>query len=53
VVALRYGFHSPQTGRWIEEGDSQIRKDLNAELSPARGIPVHVLYLDDQTYMVL
>lgn len=53
VVEVRFGFRSPQSGMWIEDKDSQIRKDLSAELLPSPGTPVHVLYLDDETYMVL
>ena len=53
TVALRYGFRSPQTGARIEDKDSQIRKDLKAAPLPPPGTAVHVLYLDDETYMVL
>jgi hypothetical protein len=53
VVEVRFGFRSPQTGMWIEDKDSQIRQDLKAEPLPLPGSPVHVLYLDEETYMVL
>jgi hypothetical protein len=53
VVAVRYGFRSPQTGARIEDKDSQIRKDLKGAPLPPPGTAVHVLYLNDETYMVL
>ncbi|MFC2038015.1 DUF3592 domain-containing protein [Chloroflexota bacterium] len=53
TVTVRFGFHSPQTGTRIEGKDSQIRKDLKGKPLPAPGTAVHVLYLDDETYMVL
>ena len=53
VVAVRYGFRSPQTGTRIEDRDTQIRKDLKAAPLPPPGTAAHVLYSDDETYMVL
>lgn len=53
TVALRYGFRSPQTGMRIEGKDTQIRKDLKGEPLPPPGTAVHILHLDDETYMVL
>ncbi len=53
VLDLRFGFRSPQTGVWVEGKDSQLRKDLEGEPLPSSGTPVHVLYLDDEDYLVL
>jgi hypothetical protein len=53
VLEVRFGFHSPQTGAWIEGKGSQMRKDLDGEPLPPPGTPVHVLYLDDKTYLIL
>ncbi len=53
TVALRYGFHSPQTGARIEDRDTQIRKDLKGEPLPPPGTAVHVLFLDGETYLAL
>ncbi|MGD9144352.1 MAG: DUF3592 domain-containing protein [Anaerolineae bacterium] len=53
VLEVRFGFHSLQTGVWIEDKDSQIRNDLKTEPLPPPGTQVCVLYLDDRTYMVL
>jgi hypothetical protein len=53
VLEVRFGFRSPHTGVWIEGKDSQTRKDLEGRPLPPRGTPVHVLYLDDETYLML
>ena len=53
VLEVRFGFCSPLTGTWIEGKDSQVRKDLEGEALPSPGAPVHVLYLDDRTYLML
>jgi hypothetical protein len=52
-LAVRFGFRSPQSGARIEDKDSQIRKDLKDKPLPPPGTPVQVLYLDDESYMVL
>jgi hypothetical protein len=53
VLDLRFGFRSPQTGAWIEGKDSHIRRDLEDKPLPPPGTPLHVLYLDDKTYLAL
>jgi hypothetical protein len=53
VLEVRFGFRSPQTGAWIEGKDSQTRKDLVGKPLPLLGTPVQVLYLDDETYLLL
>jgi hypothetical protein len=53
VLDLEFHFRSPQTGDWIEDSESHIRKDLEDEPLPPAGTPVHVLYLDDETHLVL
>lgn len=53
LLKVRFGFRSPQSGKWIEGKDSQTRKDLEGKPLPSPGTPVHVLYLDDKTYMML
>jgi hypothetical protein len=53
TLQVRFGFRSPNTGAWIEGQDSQTRKDLEGKPLPSRGTPVHVLYLDDKTYLML
>jgi hypothetical protein len=53
VLEVRFGFRSPQTGTWIESKDSQTRKDLEGRPLPPPGTPVHMLYLDDKTYLML
>jgi hypothetical protein len=52
-LTVRYGFRSPQTGTWIEGKDSHVRKDLAGQPLPPPGTRVQMLYLDDETYMVL
>jgi hypothetical protein len=52
-LEARFGFRSPQTGKWIEGKDSQTRKDLEGKPLPSPGTPVHVLYLDDKTCLML
>jgi hypothetical protein len=52
-LTVRFGFHSPQTGRWIEGKGSHTRKDLEGKPLPPQGTPVKVLYLDDKTFMML
>jgi hypothetical protein len=52
-VEVGFGFRSPQTGTWIKGKDSKKRKDLWGKPLPAPGTPVHVLYLDDENYVVL
>ena len=53
VLTVGFRFNSPQTGQWIQGRDSQIRNDLKGEAPPPPGTSVHVLYLDDGTYMIL
>lgn len=53
VLDLGYRFRSPLTWSWIEGKGSQVRNDLERTPLPARGTPVHVLYLDDETHLVL
>jgi hypothetical protein len=53
LLKVKFAFRSPYSGMWIEGKDSQTRKDLKGKLLPAPGTPVHVLYLDDKTYLML
>jgi hypothetical protein len=53
TLEVRFGFHSPHTGAWIEGKDSQTRKDLEGKPLPPPGTPIHVLYLNDKTYLML
>ncbi|MGD8475062.1 MAG: DUF3592 domain-containing protein [Anaerolineae bacterium] len=53
ALEVRFGFRSPHTGAWIEGKDSQTRKDLEGKALPSPGTPVHVLYLDEKTYLML
>jgi hypothetical protein len=53
VLEVRFGFRSPLTGMWIEGKDSQTRKDLEGKPLPPPEMPVHVLYLDDKTFLML
>jgi hypothetical protein len=53
VVDLDYRFRSPLTWSWTKGTGSQLRKDMERKPLPAPGTPVHVLYVDDETHMVL
>ncbi len=53
VLKTEFGFRSPQTGAWVECQDLQVRQDLKDKLLPPPGTAVYVLYLNDETYLVL
>jgi hypothetical protein len=52
-LELWYHFVSPQTGSRIEDGGSQLRQDLADQPLPPPGTPVQVLFVDNETYLVL
>ena len=53
VLELVTRFRSIDSGEWIETHDRQVRNDLKSGPLPAPGTPVHVLYRDDRSYLVL
>jgi hypothetical protein len=53
TLHLTYAFKSPTTGRTIQRKESAVRNDLRQTSAPAYGLPVRVLYVDDQTYRVM
>jgi len=53
ALTLVTRFRSIDTGEWIETHDRQVRNDLKSEPLPQPGTPVHVLYRDDRSYLVL
>jgi hypothetical protein len=52
-LQIGFGFRSPQTGEWSRGEDSRVRKDLKDTPLPPPGTPIRVVYLDDDTHMVL
>jgi hypothetical protein len=46
-------FRSPQTGVWLRETYSPLRNDLKGKPLPRPGTPIHVIYIDDNTFEAL